>query len=178
MPFHWSWTCKSCTINHSRSKIRINGPECWGSHMVCLCNIWSWASLWKQHENLSVSDPERYWPPHSLNPGKTNVYLHTCFGRCHLRPANKPAAWQSLVPARKLNKSWSSQDANLKGNSFLFLSTSGAHGWDLILGRKVMTVWRVLCLPQINILLSRAGGLSFLLFLWSSWSLDANKTKQ
>lgn len=40
MHFHWSWTCKSCTINHSRLKIPINGPECWGSHMVCLCNIW------------------------------------------------------------------------------------------------------------------------------------------
>lgn len=38
--FHWSWTCKSYTINHSHLKIRINGPECWGSHMVCLCNIW------------------------------------------------------------------------------------------------------------------------------------------
>lgn len=40
MHFHWSWTCKSYTINHSHLKIRINGPECWGSHMVCLCNIW------------------------------------------------------------------------------------------------------------------------------------------
>lgn len=38
--FHWSWTCKSHTINHSHLKIPINGPECWGSHMVCLCNIW------------------------------------------------------------------------------------------------------------------------------------------
>lgn len=40
MHFHWSWTCKSYTINHSHLKIFSNGPECWGSHMVCLCNIW------------------------------------------------------------------------------------------------------------------------------------------
>lgn len=40
MHFHWSWTCKSRTINHSRLKIPINGVECWSSHMVCLCNIW------------------------------------------------------------------------------------------------------------------------------------------
>lgn len=54
MHFHWSWTCKSCTINHSHLKIRINGPECWAPIWFVFVTFGLGISLESAWESVSV----------------------------------------------------------------------------------------------------------------------------
>lgn len=114
MHFHWSWTCKSRTINHSPLKIPINGPECWGSHMVCLCNIWSWASPWNQCENLSVSESGPLLLPHcqQRKEGKRNV----CFRIAVLGDQQKTNNLLLLQDSRKKKRKRKNRIQLYQGN--------------------------------------------------------------
>lgn len=104
MHFHWSWTCKSYTINHSHLKICINGPEFWGSHMVCLCNIW-FGHLF----GISMKICQCQVQTHAcsllginVREKWKNVSLNICFGTMNIGGSGKePEDRESIVSGRK-----------------------------------------------------------------------------